>query len=1088
MLDALRKRVACEDDVIESSDLPIRGGTMSASPTPSGSPTGTVQEILHHITGHLPSWFGPALPFIAATIAWLLLPQQVIGGLRWSIAWLRRHKSKGDRRRAARRARFASAMAEQVGRISELEEWRDERFAEMDAEVEIYGRRRQGRLRRRQRETIQRVPSLSAALERSTDRIILLEGEPGCGKSVALRHVALRLALRVKKDPSENGVIPIYLNLKNFRPKANVDATTVLDFVKTSINRANDRYVEMFLEQEFDRGIDEGTWLFLFDSFDEIPAVLGAVEADEVIAVYANALYDFLSGMNACRGIIASREFRGPKRISWPKFHVLRLTDEQRKDLIEKLDMPSDSEQRILSGIATADPAVRQLADNPLFLALLCEHQRDIEIFPQNSHIVFENYVAKRFRDDEERVQRRFTLTAQYVREVAEQAAYCMASQPGLGLSPGRAFLLERMNLAGFLVDDQTTKALNALEYLRLARAAEAADGEPDGFTFAHRRFQEYFATCLVMRESFRADTMSLLTNGRWRETAVTLLQTQSESAIQPLLRRAEELLMQMASAVGRSDENMVESTIDSGLACSNEYTAKPFNWPPGSLHLLGLLQDGIPSGDHRRSPRAEALAGQLLKTGYSSGQLHDRRWVIEVCLAGNPDTAHDIVREAFASDSAWLREAAYTQAGRLNRVPADVRQQMRSTLAELAAAGRLRQQRLAVNAQLRRLPDPRPELLLERVFRYTPFVDAILLGILACVASALLGRSYALGAVLFAVAAHLGLYFDRDARWFGQEARYSGRLSRLYNALETIMGAGFRKGTVTFAAICIRVLALAQLGLELANAHKAILLISLCVIIFGFVGSWGLAANRADILLHRPTVLKIAALPLAWACRPFRTGDRIKELLEEIPDHLIGAVIALVIFGILAFLVVLVAHFLGKRAAYAGYALISLNIVWIVGIYRNLKGGWHDRGLLRKMERDQLSCTSFADMLKAVGSFRTQRALLLFLQEVKRRRITAEFPMALRALRAVANIAQANPWFLRSGAVSESAGPIAAVAAGLEPSEIDELNQWVTENIITRGRVALNQASIDEIGKMVADFELARLMSFPVSTDDFQQ
>lgn len=59
---------------------------------------------------------------------------------------------------------------------------------------------------------------------------------------------------------------------------------------------------------EFDWGLRTGTWLFLFDSFDEIPDILGSTETDTVVEEYADALFHFLHGMNQCRGVVASRE------------------------------------------------------------------------------------------------------------------------------------------------------------------------------------------------------------------------------------------------------------------------------------------------------------------------------------------------------------------------------------------------------------------------------------------------------------------------------------------------------------------------------------------------------------------------------------------------------------------------------------------------------------------------------------------------------------------------------------------------------------------------------------------------------------
>jgi hypothetical protein len=1038
--------------------------TISPPPSPSPSPS-TVQGTLSDIAHYLPSWLGPVSPFLVAFVAWLFAPQTVIGGLRWFINQLRKRRARGDKRRAAQRARFASAMAAQVARVSELEEWRDERFAEMDAEVEVHGRQPRGLLRRRRRETIRRVPSLSVALEESPDPIILLEGEPGSGKSVALRHVALRLATEVKEHPSEQGVIPLYLNLKEFRPAGAVDANAVLAFVRASINRANDRYVESFLEQEFDRGIEEGTWLFLFDSFDEAPAILGAVEADDVVEEYSNALFDFLTGMNACRGIIATREFRGPKRISWPRFRVLRLTSAQRRDLIDKLELPRDVEQRILGGLESADVGVRQLADNPLFLALLCEYQRDMKEFPHTSHVVFENYVAKRFEDDSKRLVNRFGLTAQTVRTVAEQAAYCMAAQAGLGLSPTRTALVESMRQSGFRLGSSTAAALDGLEYIRLARASESADGQANGFTFAHRRFQEYFATCLVMRESSRADPVSLLTDGRWRETAVTLFQTQSEAAIQPLLSQATQLLTGMVASFDGFRENNTE-TDDSAADTSRSPDSEAvtgFIWPPGSLHLLGLLQDGIPSGDHRRPADLGLLTGRLLKVAYSRGQLHDRRWAVEVCLAADPDTARDIVRQAFASPSGWLREAAYAQAGRLDEIPDDVRQEIRSVLAQLSAGGRLRQQRLAVDAQLRRLPDPRPELLLERLFLITPLADALLWAALVFALTIVFGLTpYASG--LIAVAAligHIMLYVDRDARRLDWEARYSGGLAWLYAGLESFTG-GVRPKFMQFMALLVRLYASAAVllaGLKTLTSRP--LSFALAVVACAFVASWGVAANRADIILKEPSIPKILILPVLWV------SGRASQAVESIDRDKI-----LTGSGVVLFLA-LIGTGIGFLIAYGGtWALILFGIVYAFGfgfmLYsacRNLGRRWHDRGLLRKTEQDTIRYNSFSGMLDVLLLFRTNRALLLFVQDVKRRRVPAQYPASLRALRVFA--------------ATDQGMDVLRTLMDLEPSEIEEAERREDEIRNKRRELRVNQGVIDEIGKMVAEAEYVRLETF---------
>jgi hypothetical protein len=75
-------------------------------------------------------------------------------------------------------------------------------------------------------------------------------------------------------------------------------------------------------------------WVFLFDSFDEIPEVLSSTETDEVIAAYSDAIDDFLSGINYCRGVIASRGYRGPRRHPWCKFRVLELSPAHQAQMV----------------------------------------------------------------------------------------------------------------------------------------------------------------------------------------------------------------------------------------------------------------------------------------------------------------------------------------------------------------------------------------------------------------------------------------------------------------------------------------------------------------------------------------------------------------------------------------------------------------------------------------------------------------------------------------------------------------------------------------------------------------------------------
>lgn len=610
-----------------------------------------------------------------------------------------------DRRRAARRALFADHVESQMRRLGEKEEWRDTRYAELEAELEITGRPRRRFLRRTGLRSLQRVPSLSDALEKCEDRIVLLEGEPGAGKSVAMRHLAQRMAKKALGRSSETSVIPLYVNLKTFRPAGKPTSEDVRQFVVESVNAVRDRDVERFLDEELDRGMQEGTWLFLFDSFDEIPAILGATEANEVIVAYADAVHAFLHSMKKCRGIVASREFRGPGRSEWPTFRVVPLSSKRKKILVERAVLPTPVESLLLSELHNAEPGVQQMSSNPLFLGLLCEHMREGNEFPTSVHAVIETYISHRLSRDADRLQGHFTVGSAEVRVLAEEFAFLIADHESLGLNVQKAEAVALLTPVLGRPAEEVARTLEALIYTKIART-----GDDDGtVTFSHRRLQEYFATCVVIREPSRVSAHTLLTSGRWRETAVTILQTQRLEQAMPLL----------TEALGLLPSEVPEST-DQGIA-----------WPPGLLYLLGILAEGGSPALREASPLIAERAGELLRGAWLEGRLFDRKWILEVCTVADTETCRRLLAEGFDSNSEWLRQESFAQMRRVPQLGDVLQQQIQDRLVDLSVGGRLRRDRRSILAQIRRMPNSD---IFERTYRLMlvgPFAYlALILGV----------------------------------------------------------------------------------------------------------------------------------------------------------------------------------------------------------------------------------------------------------------------------------------------------------------------------------------------------------------------
>jgi hypothetical protein len=634
-----------------------------------------------------------------------------------------------EKRRLAHRQMFANIIEGKIRDINSNEEWRDNRFAELEAEVEADGERQLFSLnpfRQRTGSGLRREKSLTRAIEMSRERLIQLEGEPGSGKSVALRFVARTLADRASRSRDLKRVIPLYLNLKELSRDegAAVDQNLIRLFVLKTLNKANDRDVERFLDDEFSRGLEEGTWLFLFDSFDEIPEVLSSTEADEVIKSYADAISDFLSVMNRCRGVVASRHFRGPGQSRWPRFRILPLSEARRLRLIRQALLPVGVEQQLTGHLEMASPELRDMSRNPMLLGLLSEYMRSGNPFPENVHTVLSSYLEHRLDRDALRVERRFGVGAPAVRAAAESAAFCMAADAGLGLSPGRAPLKRALAQYGLEPGGDVDTLLDALTFIKLARADESASSGEKSFTFAHRRFQEYFATCVVLREPDRVSARALLSDARWRETAVVMCQSQSAEVLTPLVEEARGALADAAGAISAAPDSAPGGVEDSR---SGGEPLQDFRWPHATVHILSLLQDGFGRRLAELPDDIRRRVGDMLRGVNRRAGQFDRKCVLEVAGAAPAPVLLGLLRDAFTSKSQLLKNIAYRQVARLGEIPDDIASSIHVATFNLALGGRLRRERFATRAHLGRLDKPERFITALNLLLALPRVDLLL-------------------------------------------------------------------------------------------------------------------------------------------------------------------------------------------------------------------------------------------------------------------------------------------------------------------------------------------------------------------------
>ena len=154
--------------------------------------------------------------------------------------------------------RIAEVMKTRLTKIDDELNWTDHSFSPLDAEIERFttsgGRPR-------------RITDLVSSIRRERGRkAFLVLGDPGSGKSVALRHVT---RLMLEEVPSTH-VLPIYINLKEWSGSSRLQSKERVDlfsFIRENIMRhANDLVID-FCEKYLKKMLECGRLYILFDSF-----------------------------------------------------------------------------------------------------------------------------------------------------------------------------------------------------------------------------------------------------------------------------------------------------------------------------------------------------------------------------------------------------------------------------------------------------------------------------------------------------------------------------------------------------------------------------------------------------------------------------------------------------------------------------------------------------------------------------------------------------------------------------------------------------------------------------------------------------
>ena len=390
------------------------------------------------------------------------------------------------------------ALENDLNRIDDETNWSTEYFEPLDALVEI----RQGTHRKRAIKKL--LPAIRADRRSST---FLVLGDPGSGKSVALRRLAQELIAEIERT----GKLPVYIDLKEWKPGTKwtrdkpPTAEDFYEFVKWRLERYV--FVRDFLnrpmgtESMFFHLLNKGRFFFILDSFDEIPQVLNARQSESwLIGELSSAIHGFLRGGFEARAVLASRLFRQPTRA----FHaqaVLELrpfTDIQIRDSLEKARAYSAA--RVNEIFASRPELVRALR-NPFTAGLLVAYSRVYrDKLPTSQMDLYDTYFGARLvnnpRMEDVLDGRSESLGEKEIAECAGAMATTLVDRFGLETT-----LRELARAVGERVPRWGSAVELVAEILVHAKVARL--GPPPGwrFSFAHRRFAEFFVAKSLARQ-----------------------------------------------------------------------------------------------------------------------------------------------------------------------------------------------------------------------------------------------------------------------------------------------------------------------------------------------------------------------------------------------------------------------------------------------------------------------------------------------------------------------------------------------------------------------------------------------------------
>lgn len=217
---------------------------------------------------------------------------------------------------------------------------------------------------------------------------------------------------------------------------------------------------------------------------------------------------------------------------------------------------------------------------------------------------------------------------------------------------------------------------LGALVDVKIGRSdvQEARVGD-QRFTFSHRRYQEtLFVRHLARTENYLPHN-ELLTNSRWREYAVTLLQTQEYANIEPILIEATKLIEGYEI---KTKINPISDEFGGGLVF--------YNWVDDPIvPLLTILQEGLERRLNDIPTYLSSNVERLLSPRWLNGDMYDQLMVLRLGGLLPQAVLSEYIAFAIGHGGSTMESVAFQQSVFLKDMPENLGNWVRERLSNEA-------------------------------------------------------------------------------------------------------------------------------------------------------------------------------------------------------------------------------------------------------------------------------------------------------------------------------------------------------------------------------------------------------------------